>query len=182
MALKFCVASKGRGRLTTEVAEQTGRDDKRDTALDVASMDSIIGYRLRRAQNFVFQQFAEQFAAFDLRPSEYATIVLVQDNPGRRQNEIAQSLGIKKANFVALIRGLSERGLISLDRPEHDRRAHALFLTAEGVTMARKIRQVQDEFEAYCVEILGGPEARDQLLTLLDRLGPHGMRKKRPKQ
>ena len=143
---------------------------KRSKALNVAAIDGIIGYRLRRAQNNVFQQFGERFARYGLRPSEYSVIVLIEDNPGRRQNEIADCLGIKKANFVALVRGLAERGYIELDRPAHDKRAHALFLTPAGVELARQIRETQDEFEAHCVEMLGGIEARDHLIGLLERL------------
>ena len=145
---------------------------KSGAAIDVSSMDKVIGYRLRRAQHYVFQQFGESFAQYDLRPSEYSTLVLVEDNPGRRQNEIADALGIKKANFVALIRGLVERGYIELAQPPSDRRAHALHLTEAGRQLTKQIRKTQDDFEAHCIEMLGGIDARDQLIALLDKLTP----------
>jgi len=146
---------------------------KGQSEIDVSSMDKVIGYRLRRAQHYVFQQFGERFAKYELRPSEYSILVLVEDNPGRRQNEIADVLGVKKANFVALIRGLVERGYVELAQPPADRRAHALYLTEAGKELTRQIRKTQDEFEAHCIDVLGGIEARDQLMVLLDRLTPH---------
>lgn len=154
------------------MAAESATQKKGQTAVDISSMDKVIGYRLRRAQHYVFQQFGERFAQYDLRPSEYSILVLVEDNPGRRQNEIADVLGIKKANFVVLIRGLVDRGYVELAQPPADRRAHALYLTEAGKDVTRKIRKTQDEFEAHCIDVLGGVEARDQLIVLLDRLTP----------
>lgn len=154
------------------MAAESATQKKDQTAVDISSMDKVIGYRLRRAQHYVFQQFGERFAQYELRPSEYSILVLVEDNPGRRQNEIADVLGVKKANFVALIRGLVDRGYVELAQPPADRRAHALYLTAAGKDLTQKIRKTQDEFEAHCIDVLGGVEARDQLIVLLDRLTP----------
>jgi DNA-binding MarR family transcriptional regulator len=146
--------------------------DKAKVKIDVSAMDQVIGYRLRRAQHYVFQEFGERFADYKIRPSEYSILVLIEDNPGRRQTEIAGVLGIKRANFVALIHGLETRGLIETRQPPEDRRSHALFLTAEGAKMVAAIRTTQEEFEAHCVDKLGGVAARDQLMALLDRLTP----------
>ena len=59
-------------------------------------------------------------------------LVLVGENPGRKQSEIAAALGIKRANFVALVDGLQNRGLIERLSLETDRRANALHLTEQG--------------------------------------------------
>ena len=134
------------------------------------TVSSIVGYRLRRAQTHVFQQFNLHFAEFDLRPAEFSVLALIADNPGSKQTEIAHALGIKRANFVALINGLDARGLTERRLLEGDRRSHALFLTEEGQRVMGKLTEAQAEFEARWVAKLGGPEARDQLLALLDRL------------
>ncbi|MEX1179689.1 MAG: MarR family winged helix-turn-helix transcriptional regulator [Cucumibacter sp.] len=133
-------------------------------------MSGIVGYRLRRAQMHVFQQFNLHFAEFDLRPAEFSVLALIADNPGSKQTEIAHALGIKRANFVALINGLDARGLTERRLLADDRRSHALFLTAQGERLMTKLSKAQTEFEASWIAKLGGPEARDQLLSLLDRL------------
>ena len=83
-----------------------------DDAIDTAGTSSIIGYRLRRAQLKVFQRFLAVFDELSLRPAEYSVLVLIADNPGRKQTEIAEVLGIKRANFVALVHEMEERGLV----------------------------------------------------------------------
>lgn len=142
-----------------------------DNQLDISSIDDVIGYRLRRAQLAVFTRFAAHFATDELKPAEYSALTLIADNPGRTQAAIAEALAIKRANFVALTEGLARRGLIERRRPQGDRRAHALFLTAEGEKLVARIRRIQQEFEADLVERLGGETARNSLVALLKRLG-----------
>ena len=130
----------------------------------------IVGYRLRRAQIAVFQQFSARFGDYDLRPAEYSALALIEANPGSKQIEIAKALGIKRANFVALINGLAARGLVERRQPAEDKRSQALHLTVQGAEQMAVFNEVQAEFEAYCVEKLGGAAARDQLMDLLARL------------
>jgi DNA-binding MarR family transcriptional regulator len=142
-----------------------------ENGLDTSSIDDIIGYRLRRAQLAVFTRFAARFAEANLKPADYSALVLIADNPGRKQSVIAAALGIKRTNFVALTEGLARRGLIDRRQPKYDRRSHALHLTREGETLVAAIRKVQQDFESELVAELGGEAARDTLVALLSRLG-----------
>ncbi|WMT91694.1 MarR family winged helix-turn-helix transcriptional regulator [Pelagibacterium sp. H642] len=144
--------------------------DAEDTLLRTEATTEIVGYRLRRAQLSVFQRFIAAFEQLNLRPAEYSVLALIADNPGRKQTEIAEILGIKRANFVALINGLDSRGLTERRVARGDRRANALYLTEEGERFLERARAVQAEFEADCVERLGGAEARDAFVRMLDRL------------
>lgn len=141
--------------------------------LDTGPVDSLIGYRLRRAQVTVFQQFMTRFAEFGLTPAEYSALALIAVNPGSKQTQIGEALGIKRANFVTLINGLEARGLAERRRPAGDRRANALYLTQAGTAFIARANAVQAEFEAEMVASLGGPAARDRLVALLDRLMFH---------
>lgn len=130
----------------------------------------IIGYRVRRAQLSVFQKFLAVFEALQLRPAEYSVLVLIADNPGRKQTEIAEVLGIKRANFVTLVHGLEERGLVERVPSSEDKRANALHLTGDGETFLAHARAVHEAMEDELVARLGGAAERDRLLALLDRL------------
>ena len=138
--------------------------------LDVSPVSGIVGYRLRRAQLAVFQRFSERFAELALRPAEFSVLALIEANPGSKQTEIADALEIKRANFVALIKGLDERGLTERRQPAGDRRSNALFLTERGKDFVRQANALQAAFEAEYVERLGGEKARDQLMGLLTKL------------
>lgn len=139
-------------------------------SLDQRVMQQVIGYRLRRTQLVVFKEFSSAFSELELRPAEFAVVALIAGNPGRKQAEIAAALGIKRANFVALINGLAERGLVERRQPENDRRSHALFLTACGHEFATRMNAIQQKFEQQLIDRLGGPAERDTLITLLDRI------------
>lgn len=139
--------------------------------LDQRAMQQVVGYRLRRAQLIVFKEFSEAFSELDLRPADFAVLALIADNPGRKQAEIAAALGIKRANFVALINGLAERGLVERRQKENDKRSHALFLTDCGREFAARMNGIQRDFEQQLIDRLGGPAERNKLIALLDRIG-----------
>jgi len=139
---------------------------------DTGSVSGIVGYRLRRAQVSVFQQFMARFAEFGLTPAEYSVLALIGANPGSKQTQVGEALGIKRANFVTLINALEDRGLTERRQPAGDRRSNALFLTEAGSAFVARANAVQARFEAEIVEQLGGELARDQLMALLDKLVP----------
>ena len=141
-----------------------------EDAINATGTSSIIGYRLRRAQLKVFQRFLRVFDKLNLRPVEYSVLVLIADNPGRKQTEIAEALGIKRANFVALVHEIEERGFVERRPAADDKRANALHLTKAGRTFLTRARAVHDEMEQALVDRLGGAKGRDALLALLDRL------------
>lgn len=141
-----------------------------DAGLRIETTTGAIGYRLRRAQLSVFQKFLAFFDEFNLRPAEFSVLVLISDNPGRKQTEIAEVLGIKRANFVTLVHGLEERGLVERVPSLQDKRANALHLTEQGRVFLTTAQARHNQLEDETVARIGGPRARDQLLALLDKL------------
>ena len=133
-------------------------------------MDGIVGYKLRRAQLLVFQDFLKSFAGLELRPAEFSVLSLIARTPGLKQTEVALALGIKRANFVALMDGLERRGLAERRRNGPDRRSHALHLTPQGATFVTEMLKVWTVHESRLIARLGGEDERDRLLELLDRL------------
>jgi DNA-binding MarR family transcriptional regulator len=152
------------------MAARRGGDAEAAAAAAVPEMGTIIGYKLRRAQLLVFQDFIETFADLPLRPAEFSVLALIAQAPGLKQSEIAGQLGIKRANFVALMDGLERRGLAERRKAEGDKRSHSLHLTAEGQRFAARMVELWSTHEGRLVERLGGPAERDRLIALLDRL------------
>lgn len=142
--------------------------------LKTDGIDRIIGYRLRRAQAHVFNAFKIYFDPLDLTPAEYSTLVLVNDNPGRKPSEMAEALGIQRTNFVPLVSGLEKRRWIERRKSAADRRSFSLHLTPAGQALLHRANAAQVEFEARCIDELGGDAARDDLLALLGRFGDSG--------
>lgn len=142
----------------------------RGDAVDTSAIAHSVGHQIRRVHAQLFQRFLSRFSELDLRPAEFSTLMLIAENPGRKQSEIAAVIGIQRANFVALINELERRRLMERRMSPNDRRSHALYLTAAGEKLLSDARRAEAAFEADCLERLGGVRARDQLLTLLGRL------------
>lgn len=128
-----------------------------------------VGYLLRRAQLAVFEDFARRFAALDLTPAQFSSLVAIAENPGRRQSDIAAALGVQRPNFVALMDDLERRGLAERVRSGEDRRANALQLTPAGGALLERARVAQAEQEAAIRASLGESE-RLRLIAALEKL------------
>ena len=143
---------------------------ERDARVEIPPMATIIGYKLRRAQLFVFQDFIETFSKMKLRPAEFSVLAIIAGTPGLKQSEIAEMLGIKRANFVALMDSLEKRGLAERRKAATDRRSHSLHLTPEGTKFVRRMTAIWEEHENRLIDRLGGLAERDRLIELLDRV------------
>ena len=128
-----------------------------------------VGYALRRAQISSVAGFLDAMQEVDLRPTQFAVLILIQENPGVRQIEVCAALGLQKANFVPLLNELQRRGLAVRKEGAPDRRSSALYLTEHGEAVLRRARELHTQWEEQLVARLGA-SGRDQLLELLKKL------------
>jgi DNA-binding MarR family transcriptional regulator len=135
----------------------------------VSPLSRYLGYRLRRAQLTVYEDFFRTFADLELRPAHFGLLVVVGESPGLKQAEASAALGIQTPNFVALVDELESRGLAQRLRAENDRRSHALHLTKAGEALLKRVVARQEEHEARMTAKLG-PAGREQLMSLLEKL------------
>src|ERR1044072_6720506 len=129
--------------------------DQTKTDLDLGPLPDLIGYVLRRAQLVVFQDFFNAFAPFDISPAQFSVLTVTERNPGLTQSQVAAALGIKRTNFVGLLNELEARALAERRQGSGDKRSHALYLTAEGTALMRKLRPVLKAHEARMVAKVG---------------------------
>jgi DNA-binding MarR family transcriptional regulator len=138
-----------------------------DTALQIGELAGLLGYSLKRAQLRVFDDFLRCMAPLQLTPAQFSVLLLLDNNPGRNQTEIANTLGILRPNFVAMLDALESRGLCTRMRSPSDRRSHVLMLTDKGrATLARAKKLVTAKHEARLIEVLG-PANHAALLGML---------------
>jgi DNA-binding MarR family transcriptional regulator len=138
--------------------------------LQMGELSELLGYALKRAQLRVFEDFLRCVAPLHLTPAQFSVLLLLDNNPGRNQTEIANTLGILRPNFVAMLDGLESRELCVRTRSASDRRSHVLTLTDKGRTMlARAKKLVATKHEARLIEALG-PADHATLLALLAKL------------
>src|SRR5260370_20866084 len=139
-------------------------------ALQMGELSELLGYSLKRAQLKVFEDFLRCVAPLQLTPAQFSVMLLLDKNPGRNQTEIANTLGILRPNFVAMLDGLESRALCARIRSTNDRRSHILVLTDRGRSvLARAKKLVASKHEARLNEVLG-PSDRAALLSMLTKL------------
>src|ERR1700741_1279810 len=139
-------------------------------ALQLGELSELLGYSLKRAQLKIFEDFLRCVAPLQLTPAQFSVLLLIENNPGRNQTEIASTLGILRPNFVAMLDGLESRDLCARMRATPDRRSHVLMLTDKGrAVLARAKKLVATKHEARLNELLG-PADRAALLSMLTKI------------
>jgi DNA-binding MarR family transcriptional regulator len=136
-------------------------------------LTDYLGYALRRAQMAAVAQLVEAFEPVELRPTQFAVLTLIKENPGVRQTEVCEALGIQKANFVPLLNELERRGFTVRRAVIADRRSSALHLTQLGDTTLQHAAVLHEAYEEQFVARLG-KRGRDQLLALLNKVMESG--------
>lgn len=132
-----------------------------------ASLRAFAGYHMKRAFNVIKADLIETLKPFDLRMVTYSTLVLIVDNPGLRQAQMADALMIERPNFVAIIDELETAGLITRQRAPEDRRAYALMATLSGQAQCKWATEAVNAHEHRVFGVLSDAERR----LLLSALG-----------
>jgi DNA-binding MarR family transcriptional regulator len=114
-----------------------------------------LGYLIRRAQIWIFQDFIRTLAEVDIRPAQYSVLLVIEANVGLSQSALAQTLGIERARLVHLLDGLEARSLAQRARSKSDRRSHTLTLTAQGRSALARIKVLADEHEERLAQKVG---------------------------
>jgi DNA-binding MarR family transcriptional regulator len=142
-------------------------DAVENSALQIGELAELLGYSLKRAQLKVFDDFLRCMAPLQLTPAQFSVLLLLEKNPGRNQTEIANTLGILRPNFVAMLDALESRDLCTRMRSPSDRRSHVLMLTDKGrATLTRAKKLVNTRHESRLIEVLG-PANHAALLGML---------------
>jgi len=146
------------GRNGVSSAKRKEEDVATESPVDLGPLGDSFGYLLRRAQVAVFQRFFDLFAEFDIRPAQYSVLTVIERNPGLSQTRLADALGIKKTNLVAIIDTLEERGLARRKSTENDRRSHALFLTPKGTVLIDRLHRMDAALDQGLSRLMNGNE------------------------
>ncbi len=140
----------------------------RSTTIDVsdATLRRFMGYNMKRAFNIIQADLNRTLKPFELRMLTYTALVLIVDNPGLRQSQLAAAMDIERPNLVVIVDELERRELIVRDRAPTDGRAYALKATLAGRRLYEKaIAAVTAHEERLFIHM--DAETRDALITAM---------------
>jgi DNA-binding MarR family transcriptional regulator len=136
------------------------------SVLKQGPLPSLLGYRLRLAQQAVFRDFAASVGM--LSPGRVGMLLLIEANPGVTQGRLAEAVRLDRSTMVGVVDSLEERGLIERRRGT-DRRTNGLWLTRAGRAAAGRLSRRIELHERRVAARLSAAE-RAQLLELLAKL------------
>ena len=137
--------------------------------LNVGMLPNLLGYNVRRAHVALWRDFNRTVGTGFVRPGIFSMMVLIDENPGVAQIELAAQLAIDKATIVGLIRLLQRQGWIERRRSHADRRRQDLFLTSLGRHELTALRREMLEHEARFTNMFSRQEL-SQFFEFLRRI------------
>ncbi len=148
-------------------ASQT-TNEQTSGVLDVSdkTLRGFVGYQTKRTFNVIQADLNETLSAFDLRMVSFSVLVMIIDNNGIRQSQIADALSIEAPNLVVALDGLERRDLIIRERLATDRRVWLIQATLAGRRLCEKAVRAVQKHER---QILGDTDAQS-LVTLMEVL------------
>jgi len=139
-------------------------------AAAVGSPAYSVGFTLSSLGHAVARRFRETMQPLGLEPREFALLRAIAPAEGASQQAIGERLQIPPSRMVAFVDVLEQRGLVERRANPDDRRARALYVTAEGRELLAAAFTLASELEAQLCADLSPPE-REQLLDALQRVG-----------
>jgi DNA-binding MarR family transcriptional regulator len=152
-------------RISPTASKESNSDE---AAVDVGVLKRSLGFSLRRAQLSAYKDFGRFMEALNVRPAQFAVLVLVRENPGLTQSAISLKLGIQRANFVSLLDELEKRGWVERRSSQKDRRSFALHLTKQGNGLIKEAIATHSELETGMAQRLGKEDTK-LLVRLLNK-------------
>jgi len=110
--------------------------------IGLGGLNEHLGYFMRRAQVWVFQDFIQALQGLDISPAQYSILHVISANAGLSQAELGRALGIERARLVRVLDRLDKRGLTRRLQSAADGRTHALRLSPKGQETLRRAREL----------------------------------------
>jgi len=120
------------------------KDSSNTEPADIEALDQVIFYKLERATK-AYRQFAQRElrqAGFSITIDQWLTIKNISENPGIKQNDLAERVFKDNASITRIIDILVKAG--NLDRNIHkdDRRRAALTVTPKGLEIIKEVEEI----------------------------------------
>jgi DNA-binding MarR family transcriptional regulator len=176
-ALEWVISNKNQAYMASRrpitSAAAKPLDSTTPKGLDFSGLDSLIGYRLRRAQSAVHRDYNAMFEELKITQKQTGVMWLVLSNPGIAQGTIGAALGMDRATMMVIVDRLEARGLLKRVRSRKDARQRELVATPEGQRLMKKVHGLTERHEQRLKQLFTSAELRsfESMLQRLQSLG-----------
>ncbi len=127
------------------------------------------GHLIRRAQQIAVAIFAEQLAASDITPVQFAILNALRDTPDIDQITLAKRVAFDPATSGSVIGRLEAKGWVARQPHATDRRRKLLVVTPQGLQALASMQSAVAAVQSRILSPLNPAEQR-QFVDLLTKL------------
>lgn len=131
------------------------------------ALETLLGFQLRRAQIKIFQHFKTSMADRSVTPGQAGVLILIESNPGISQAALARAMEIERATLGETISSLQDRHWVDRRKSPKDGRSLALYLSAKGRNLMKKLYTVITTHEQDVSKNLSEKECREFMRLLI---------------
>jgi DNA-binding MarR family transcriptional regulator len=134
-----------------------------------APLERRPGYVIRRLHQIADGYYAAETAGLGVTPVQYGALLVIRAQPGIDQLRLGQALRCDRTTISGVVRRLQAKKLIRRRTGKTDRRAKALFITADGEQILKRLQAAAGRAERRILTGLDAAERR-RALELLARV------------
>lgn len=132
-------------------------------------MHNKVGHLVRRLHQNMVSTFSEKLAGFDISNVQFAALEAINTLEKGTQKEVADFIAMEPSNMHALLRRLSDRGLISITADKTDPRRNFVQLTKSGWDLLSEMRPKEALVQPTLLSKLN-PTEQARFLQLMKKL------------
>jgi DNA-binding MarR family transcriptional regulator len=137
--------------------------------LPVSEATDSIGGRLRLLSESWTNAFHAEIDRYGITRGQWRFLRELWHEDGLTQTELAARVGRREATAGTAVRVLQRRGLIRIERPDHDRRKMRIHLTRKGRDLEAELVPLVHKFDGLVTRDLSRQEV-EQFKSLMRRL------------
>ncbi|MBQ9267052.1 MAG: MarR family transcriptional regulator [Clostridia bacterium] len=132
-------------------------------------MEKELGEYFREINTAVYNKLEERLAKYELVKGQARLLLLIKDNDGCTQKELANFVGVKYSSMSERLNKLERNGYIERVSDEENMKYKRIFITPEGKTAVVQCRKILKEIDE---QIFKGMTKKDkvQFETYLNKI------------
>ena len=146
--------------------EGTESNSKVADPLDDLSLQTMVGFLLRRCRQRALDIYAQEIGHLKLRPRQFVVLLTIHQNAGINQTDLVRLTGIDRSTTADMIARLARRDLIRRERTDSDQRANILHVTEHGIDVLNEAVPGMARAQERLLEALP-PEMRQSFIECL---------------
>jgi len=146
--------------------------------MNLSYLDGALCYALHRARLSAMNDLNRIFADYQITAIEFLILVVVADNPGVSQADLAEALDVERPRMVPTLNKLEKRGLAKRTVLAADGRVRQIQLTKRGLELLKALKRQSNEHDKRLLDLLSAAESRtilSSLWKLAGRSPVHGL-------